>query len=625
MTNHNLAIDHKHFMNQAHLHELVATMYLCKAKQAQLRQVQFSEDLSLLLSDSSESNTLTRLLKEQTDSRNKLGRLLMKIISHSDSPEQVFQLFNSLSNGIGLNPTAPHDIQIDDIATNDLAANDLEDVEGKTEQDMINTLEPTEALVNIEHSPRKQEQEQEQEQEQAHLDLETKTPEHLATDDVNPKASVTPIKNQMVAEVVGMIELLPSETQKMPSDEDLMKSLYLPATDTADTKEAYTEPSIADLLLKDLAESPVRSISDQAEFAQQFKHVQRWSDINKLKMWTVLSEPLREQGLKYLSARLNYLQTLPYDSRPEHAQGEGAYRACKNQLKGAAKSLTIGGLTVDSRLMAKDWLKKAQKRYDILVNSLRLHLDHSDLPLEQKDQSHSTEAVIGYDDFIQQPEVIKLQEAMNAQNEACIKSEVHNVVKANICEYDDPRLGYLLAYLSQYSKIFGGRANQALRSNISRYTKIRQDLNETDEVRQDSNMSVETGLIPAAEVEAQDKAEVEVQELAEDQDKAEAEVQELAEDQDKAEAEVQELAEAQDKAEFEVQEFAEAQDKAEVKVQELAEDQDEAEFNAVKLALPPVGSMQRLLLKRAQVMASATNKRLSKKQKLKAKKRKGKK
>jgi hypothetical protein len=108
-----------------------------------------------------------------------------------------------------------------------------------------------------------------------------------------------------------VIELPSSETQKMPSDEDLMKSLYLPATDA---NEKHTEPSIADLLLKDLAEFPVKSIGDQAEFAQQFKHIQRWSDINKLKMWTVLSESLREQGLKYLSARLNYLQTLPYDS-----------------------------------------------------------------------------------------------------------------------------------------------------------------------------------------------------------------------------------------------------------------------------------------------------------------------
>mgnify|MGYP001240035059 CR=1 FL=1 len=102
-------------------------------------------------------------------------------------------------------------------------------------------------------------------------------------------------------------------------------------------------------------------INDNFDFAEQFKHVQRWSDINKLKSWTTQSDLIKETGLKYLSARLNYLQTLPYRVRPAHALGEGTYRAARNQLKGSAKSLSIEGLTIDSRLMAKDWLKKAQK------------------------------------------------------------------------------------------------------------------------------------------------------------------------------------------------------------------------------------------------------------------------
>jgi hypothetical protein len=137
---------------------------------------------------------------------------------------------------------------------------------------------------------------------------------------------------------------------------------------------------------------------------------------------------------------------------------------------------------------------------------------------------------------------------------------------------------------------------------------------------QDSNMSVEAHLI---EVEVQEIAEVEAQEIAE------VEVQEIAEVkvQEIAEVKVQEIAEVavQEIAEVAVQEIAEVevQEIAEIEVQEIAEDLSEAEINAVKLALPPVGSMKRLLLKRAQVMASATNKRLGKKHKLKAKKRKG--
>lgn len=63
-------------------------------------------------------------------------------------------------------------------------------------------------------------------------------------------------------------------------------------------------------------------------------------------------EEIREQGLKYLSSRLNYLQALPCKTRPAHALGEGAHRATKNQLRGSTKLLIILGLNVDSRLSA---------------------------------------------------------------------------------------------------------------------------------------------------------------------------------------------------------------------------------------------------------------------------------
>ena len=64
--------------------------------------------------------------------------------------------------------------------------------------------------------------------------------------------------------------------------------------------------------------------------------------------------------------------------------------------------------------------------------------------------------MIDYQQFVELPEFIVLQQSIKARNENLIESEIYKVVKAKICTYDDIRLGNLPASLNDYKKMFSG-------------------------------------------------------------------------------------------------------------------------------------------------------------------------
>ncbi|MAD60897.1 MAG: hypothetical protein CMH49_05210 [Myxococcales bacterium] len=456
---HNLAVNYKHLINQSNLYELLASMYLSKAKQIELEQVQSSVDLSLLLSAPLSSNPITSLVKEQSENHNKMGKLFMHLISHNSSLDLLYRLFQDIPIHQDL---SNEEIEIEKATKEtDLLQQSICDVPANDQPDELDQKE--DKYLKSEQIPSLN----------LNQALNQKTNQNLSSIiNSHPKSGNNHeanlhLKEPLIAEIVREIELPPTQPKTVFSDEDLMKGLYL---NTFEAIEPIDKQNIIDRFLKDLAESPIKQITDSHEFAEQFKHIQRWSDRNKLKSWTTQSKLIKETGLKYLSARLNYLQSLPHRVRPAHAWGEGAYRATRNQLKGSAKSLRIEGLTIDHRLITKDWLNKAKKYYKCLVKALRQHLYQSEYIAEQNDPK---EPAVGYNHFIELPEVIELQHAIDTHNDTLIKSEVHNVVKANICSYDDPRLGYLLSSLNHYKKLFSGRSNKILRASISKYVSER--------------------------------------------------------------------------------------------------------------------------------------------------------
>ena len=593
---HNLAINYKHLINQSNLHEFLASMYLFKAKQIELEQVQSSVDLSLLLAAPLSPNPITNLVKEQSENRNKLGKLLMHLISHNSTPDLLFRLFQEISIH---QDSSSEEIKIE-TATNetnplqqsiyDVPANDQPYETGQTEDKQLKY--------------NKNEQDSKLTQNQKLGSIINSHPK-LGS---NPEPNLH-VKEPLIAEIIREIELPPNRPKTVFSDEDLMKNLYL--NTPSKPIESTDKQNIINRFLKDLAESPIKQINDNFDFAEQFKHVQRWSDINKLKSWTTQSDLIKETGLKYLSARLNYLQTLPYRVRPAHALGEGTYRAARNQLKGSAKSLSIEGLTIDSRLMAKDWLKKAQKYYKCLVKALRQHLHQSE---KINNHNDSKDPVVGYNHFIELPEVIELQQAIDTHNDALIKSEVHKVVKAHICSYDDPRLGYLLSSLNHYKKLFSGRSNKVLRANISKYVSERKQSSShhhiqtsrelvhltEEQVLTEELCKKSTNLTNKTEsINSQFKEQIEdTTPMFEEQVDKQIDLQGKPNDQHKEQADLH---------------------------REATEDKSTASSQGANFTIPPIGSMQYLLIKRAQSIALAAHRRSDNQQKKKIKKRTSKK